>query len=224
MPSSENKSGDELSKMNPGASDDVFLYYGESMKGTFHLWDHLIAAPVSLDDLRPGDVLIYCEPSDQGDSSHQVVHRVVAFTSAGAITRGDSSSANDTDPVMAHNIIGRVTHVERDGKIYPVYGGIRGIIWGRLLNLRYTFPRGITRFFWQKIAPLPFFRYPYRWLRQSGLVPRIWHPVIVKVYLETEEGPVTKFVVGNRTVARWCPQTNQFWCRRPYDLIISKPE
>ena len=53
MPSSENKSGDELSKMNPGASDDVFLYYGESMKGTFHLWDHLQTSPPWAGDSVP---------------------------------------------------------------------------------------------------------------------------------------------------------------------------
>jgi hypothetical protein len=53
---------------------------------------------------------------------------------------------------------------------------------------------------------------------------RIWRPPITKVHLETECGPLVKFVVGNRTVAAWWPQTNRFWCRRPYDLIILPPE
>jgi hypothetical protein len=34
---------------------------------------------------------------------------------------------------------------------------------------------------------------------------------------------VVKYVCGKRTVARWWPETGQFQCRKPYDLIISRP-
>jgi hypothetical protein len=146
----------------------------------------------------------------------------MALTPNGVILRGDNNPENEL--VIANAIVGRVTHFNRNGKIRPVWGGQRGRIKGQLMSLRYALPRTAARFFWQKVAALPFLRLPYRWLRQSGLALRIWHPSVTKIYLETEDGPMIKYVVNHRTVARWWPQVNQFWCRKPYDLVIPKPD
>ena len=202
---------------------DPYVYHGESMKGTFHLGDHLIVVPVSMDTVQPGDVLVFRKGTNRGNASENVVHRVVALAPTGVIMRGDSNPYNDDDPIMADDIIGLVTHVNCNGKIYPVHGGVRGRVQGRLLNFRHSFPRRVSRSFWQRVAPLPFLRLPYRWLRSSGLVPRLWHPPVTRIRLETEDGPLVKFVVGKRTAACWWPQNNHFWCRKPYDLIIPKP-
>jgi hypothetical protein len=113
--------------------------------------------------------------------------------------------------------VGRVTHVERGGRMKPVRGGRRGLLQVRLSHLR-------RRLRWrgrQVAAHLG--RRFYRWLRNSGLVPRLWQPTITRVHVETEAGLVVKYIHRQRTVARWWPETAKFQCRKPYDLVISRP-
>jgi len=43
------------------------------------------------------------------------------------------------------------------------------------------------------------------------------------VRLVTDDGPLVKYVHGRRTVACWWPETQRFWCRRPYDLVVRSP-
>ena len=197
--------------------DSVRFYRGRSMGGTFRPGDCLIVAPVSLADVRPGDVVVYRGPNHQGDAE-EFVHRVVATAPGGLVAHGDNNPCPDIPLVTADNLLGRVTHVTRGGKTQPVHGGRLGLLHARVLHAR----RHVWRQVWGLVACLG--RGPYRWLRESGLVPRLWQPTVMKVRLATENGPLVKYVCGGRTVARWWPDQNRFEYQKPYDLVIPGPD
>ena len=60
--------------------------------------------------------------------------------------------------------------------------------------------------------------------RQSGLIARLWRPSVLKVQLMTEDGPLVKYVCGNRTVAYHWVNEDRFKCRKPFDLVLFKPK
>ncbi|MGD1994274.1 MAG: hypothetical protein PVI59_13865 [Anaerolineae bacterium] len=188
----------------------AFPYRGTSMRGTFLPGDLLIVTPVALEDLQCGDVVAFQQPSARDDHPHQIVHRVRACTSAGLVTRGDQCLKVDQTAVTASDLIGRVLAVERDGQTRPVLGGWRGHARAAALRL------------WRRIAPAA--GWPYRRVRASGLARALWRPSLAQIHLETETGPMIKYVHRQRTVARWWPAEGRFWCRKPYDLVLVRPE
>ena len=108
-------------------------------------------------------------------------------------------------------------HVERDGKTRRVRGGRWGLLRVRALHSWH-------RVRWRGWRLVTFVgRWPYRWLRNSGLVPRLWRPPVTKIQITTENGPLVKYISGARTVAYWWPATGRFQCRKPYDLVIPRP-
>jgi hypothetical protein len=191
----------------PNASE-FFPYQGTSMHGTLRPGDLLLVTPVALDAIRPGDVVAFRRPAPDQDAV-QLVHRVQARVKAGLITRGDLCAGPDPDPVRAAELVGRVVAVQRGDRVRRVWGGPAGRLWALGLRCR----RGLLR-----LAQAP-----YALLRASGLVRQLWRPRLERVHLVTPEGPLVKYVYRGRTVARWYPQTGQFWCRKPYDLVIERP-
>jgi signal peptidase I len=186
------------------------------MLGTFHPGDYLTIEPVPINSIRPGDVVIYRGVNHEGEPG-EVVHRVVVAVPGGLLTRGDNNPYADEILVTADNLLGRVTHVERGGKTQPVRGGRWGLLRVRVLHAW----RGVR---WRGRRLVAFVgRWPYRWLRNSSLVPRLWRPAVTKIRLATENGPLVKYVSGQRTVARWWPATGRFHCCKPYDLVIPRP-
>ncbi|MBN2005032.1 MAG: hypothetical protein JXA21_16860 [Anaerolineae bacterium] len=179
------------------------------MAGTFRPGDILLVSPDSVQTLHPGDVVIFY-PMRYGAANDAIVHRVVACTSSGLITQGDACSTTDIGYVQAWNLVGRVTRVQRDDKSYGVWGGFAGRLWVCYVRLRRRF--------------LASSRLPYRWLRASGIVRRLWNPSIAYVTLMTEQGPVVKYLCRGKTVAIWRPETCTYWCRKPYDLVISRDQ
>ncbi|MBU0491734.1 MAG: hypothetical protein KKA73_10050 [Chloroflexi bacterium] len=209
---------DEMGFYTPAAADDRRRFYrGNSMAGTFRLGDYLTIEPALLEAIRPGDVVIY-QGGDQEGEPNDIVHRVVAQTPDGLVARGDNNPCVDTILVTEANLLGRVTYLERGGIIRPVRGGR----WG-LLRARTFHARRRARRMGARIVRL-LGRWPYRALRRSGLLPRLWHPTITRIQFATDDGPVVKYVSGGRTVARWWLETDQFRCRRPYDLVIVRPQ
>lgn len=200
------------------SEEDTFYYRGRSMAGTFCPGDSLIVAPALLDSLRPGDVVVVQGPNQQANNTDRLVHRVITATPGGLITRGDNNPCPDATPVTAVNLLGQVTHVQRNGKVYRVRGGRIGLLRARLLRVwRRTWRRA-----WRLIVQIG--RWPYRRLRQSGLAARLWKPSITQISLMTKDGPVIKYVFGRWTVARWWPQNNRFECRKPFDLFLHRPD
>ncbi len=183
-------------------------YRGSSMSGTFRPGDILLVSPASLEAVRPGDVILFAHPRPEGQVL-PVVHRVRACTAAGLITQGDGCPAPDSAPVRAGELIGRVSFVERQGRVRRVWGGRVGQMWAAWRRLR----RHLT----------PWLGWPYRALRSGGLVRRLWRPDVAQIHLTTANGPLIKYVHRRRTVATWSPQDGYFWCRKPYDLVIRLP-
>ena len=192
------------------------FYRGVSMLGTFRPGDYLTVEPVPLAAIRPGDVVIYRGREESGEPE-SIVHRVVAITPGGLATKGDNSPYVDGQPVTQDTLLGRVTHAQWGGRVRPVWGGRRGLLRARMLHARCA----MQRLGWQWLSIVG--RRPYRWLRESGLVDRLWQPAITPVRVETEDGPLVKYVHRGRTVAWWWPERGRFRCRRPYDLMISRP-
>jgi len=197
--------------------DRARFYHGRSMLGTFRPGDYLTLESVAFDSIRPGDVVVFRGVNQEGEPD-QIVHRVVAIQLDGLVTWGDNNPWADTDLVLEEDLLGRVVRFERDGRTRPVHGGRWGLMHFRTLRTRHRL-RWRSRRLIVSVG-----RWPYRLLRSSGLVPRLWQPSITTVYLTTEDGPVVKYVCGGRTVARWWPEANRFRCRKPYDLIIARPE
>ncbi len=195
------------------AEQNVRLYRGQSMAGTFRPGDYLTLEPVAMTDIRLGDIVAY-RGSHHDDDAETLVHRVVGIVPGALVVRGDSNPCPDAALVTADNLMGRVTHVERCGRRWPVHGGWLGLLRARILHVRYPMRRLVGLLG----------RWPYRWLRRSGLVSRLWRPSVLKVNLVTEEGPLVKYVCSGRTVACWWPERDRFECRKPYDLVIPAPQ
>lgn len=178
------------------------------MLGTFHLGDRLTIEPLSIDEIRCGDLVVF-QASDGQDGPVEYVHRAIGIAPCGVVTRGDNNPRVDTALVTATNLLGRVTHVERDGAIRPVRGGRLGLWRARLVHAR------------QYLRRLG--RQPYVRLRESRLMCYLWRPYISQVHLATDDGPLIKYLSKGRTVARWWPEEGRFECRKPYDLVIPRP-
>lgn len=207
------KPPDMLVQLDPTDSQAVHVYRGNSMRGTFCPDDRLLIEPVPLATIRPGDVVAF-RTADGRPQSQELVHRVINVRSGGLATRGDNSRKADSELVTAGALIGRVTCIERDGRRRRIRIGAIGLLRARLLHIRSHL----------KNAALRTCRRPYRWLRRSGLVRRLWRPQLTRLCLDTDRGSLVKYVSDGRTVARWWPSDGRFECQRPYDLVIPPPD
>jgi len=197
----------------PTGHQDRRYYQGHSMAGAFRPGDYLTVEPAPLAAIRPGDVVVYQGYSLAGEPA-DVVHRVVAVTADGLVTRGDNNPQVDNDLVTQDILLGRVTRLERGGRVHRVGTGRAGVfqLWARRA----------WRLGWRLLRAVG--RAAYRWLRESDLVANIWRPTLIPLLLTTSNGTVlVKYVHGRRTVARWRPQTGRFRCRKPYDLVLTSP-
>lgn len=185
---------------------DAFPYRGNSMRGTFRQGDVLIVEPIPWKAVRPGDVIAFYGASDHHSL---IVHRVRVCTPVGLITQGDSNALADAQPVQPDDLVGRVCSFERDGKRRAVQNGRAGLLRLRLLRL------------WRRVRPLV--GWPYRLLRASGVVRRLWRPRVTLVCVHTDAGPVVKYIHRGRAVAWWRPCRGTFECRKPYDLALERP-
>jgi signal peptidase I len=191
----------------------MHIYRGGSMLGTFRPGDCLTVEPVPIEHIRPGDVVAFLGAAREDGAEELVAHRVIAITPGGLVTRGDNNPHADAVLVTAGNLLGRVTHFERDGVRSPVRGGRTGLWQPRLLYIHRRAHALAVRL-----------GGPYRWLRSSGLLRRLWQPAVIRIRLATENGPLVKYLCGQRTVARWWPEEGRFECQKPYDLVIPPPD
>ena len=190
----------------------VYTYRGGSMLGTFRPGDRISFEPVSLANVQPGDV-VAVRPASSAGAARELVHRVVGLRPDGLVTRGDNNPGNDPTLVTADTLLGRVTRLERAGKLYPVRGGRWGLWRARLLHTR----RAARHFLGRLGGGL------YRRLCDSGRVARWWHPAVMQLHFTTRDGPLVKYLLRGRTVATWWPQERRFECPFPYGLIIHPP-
>lgn len=189
---------------------NIRFYRGWSMKGTFCTGDCLFLDFESLDSVRAGDVVVFLKSYDR---KREMVHRVVAVSQDGLVTRGDNNTYIDSEKVKEDRFVGKVTHYERKGKVRKIRSGWRGFLWAKILHGWIHIYKAI------RIISMPF----YAILLKSGFVSWVWHPDINKIKLKTEKGTLIKYSIGGQTAAQWWPEIRFFDCRKPYDLIIRCP-
>lgn len=183
------------------------------MEGSFRFGDRLIIEPVALKYVKLGDVVVYQGLNSRFDEDY-LVHRVISIRPEGLVTQGDNNPCPDKNFVNEENLVGRVFHVERDGKKISVcnwhLGMIRVRVRRKLDHLRNRI--------WRLVRSVG--RGTYSWIRESGLVPLMWRPSISKVFLMTENGSMIKYISRNRTVGEYWPENGRFKCCKPYDLVL----
>jgi len=191
---------------------NVRFYRGRSMGGTFRLGDRLIIRPVLWNEIKPGDVILF-QNTNHGDQTDEVVHRVVKVRGDGLITRGDNNQACDPEPIRLDQVIGKVESIEKGKRNLKVAGGAKGLY---LARIRWE----LSQFYrlWRKL-----FERPYHLLYLSGIVPKIWKPEIDQIYLQTEHGPLIKYLYKQQSVGIWDQSHQRFECRKPFDLVIPSP-
>jgi hypothetical protein len=206
-----------LCAQTPSAGKQPYYYQGCSMSDVFLPGDLLTITPAVITGIRPGDVVIYRWMDRKGQSA-DVVHRVVAVQDGGLVTRGDNNPQPDSRLVTEAMLLGRVTSVQRGYQSRRVQGGGWGLFQADVRRAWRSVKRSNRRW----ISRLG--GQAYRWVRQRNLARRLWRPRLVRLLLASERGPLIKFICNQRTVATWEPDTGRFQCRKPYDLIIRRPD
>jgi signal peptidase I len=191
------------------AAQDAYFYHGTSMLPTFRKRDYLFFQKTSVAGINRGDIIVFnCQNTTE---INPCVHRIIVRTTVDLITRGDNNPKNDKDPVTEKNLIGKVTHYERNGKIHKVWNGRLGMLRARFLHGR-LHGISVAKFLLRK---------PYRAVKKTGIVAKFWHPEITIIHFETQDGLLVKYAHKGRTVASCWTDTNQWWFRRPYDFVIN---
>jgi hypothetical protein len=186
--------------------ENIFRYTGTSMSSTFKSGQVLYIRPTS-NGMLPGDVVVFYS------RTKFIVHRIKEVNGDYFITQGDNNPREDADIISKDQIIGVVDKVDDWGKSHSVIGGQRGL-WIAHLRWKILALKNQLR---------PVIGAPYRWLKASHWINKIWHPDITSIQLQIPEGIIIKYIVRGKTVATWQPQQENFICRRPYDLIIYSP-
>lgn len=193
--------------------DRCFVYRGPSMAPLFRPGDLLFLRPLPLAALRVGDVVVFA-----GEAHTAVAHRVVRWSAAGPITRGDANSQEDPTVLDAARYIGRVEALERAGRRRRVLNGRAGWWLSRALRAGGRVSRLLRLLF----------GFPYRRLRASATARRLlWRwvaPRFAVISLPSAQGRLVKYTHRGRVVARWWPETSRWECRKPYDLFLARPD
>lgn len=197
------------------AVEDVRLYTGHSMSGTFMFGDRLFIESVPLSDIRVGDVVVYHLVKNEGESE-ELVHRVVKALPNGLVVRGDNNLSEDKILINEEILGGRVTQIERMGKMRPVRNGRLGLMHARMIHVCFFLGR-VSKIFLRSLGG-DFYRY----VRRTGLVARFWQPSVIKLRLLTKNGPELKYIYNNRTVAVYNETGRRTLFRKPFDLVFWK--
>jgi hypothetical protein len=188
------------------------IYLGNSMRGVFMPGDNMLLMVVPHAEILLGDVIVFHNVS-QRDRRELVVHRVIAISDSGLITRGDNNLHSDGLPVLPEQIVGKVIAVQNGPHTKAVLGGFLGLCRANLFRF----------FLFFKLYFRYFFRRYYARIRDSRLVERLWMPEIQKIRFQTAAGILVKYLHRGRTVASWDAAAGKFICRKPFDLVIFPP-
>lgn len=90
------------------AGHQMYIVLGGSMSPAFEAGSLAFIEPVEPQHLTAGDIITYSSPGGSSITTHRImeVHNEegrLSFT-----TRGDANLVNDSNPVLAENVIGRV--------------------------------------------------------------------------------------------------------------------
>ena len=183
------------------------FYRGRSMNPLLQPGDTLLVAPCPPPAICPGEIVLFLDAAQK-----QVVHRVVAVTTGGVITKGDNNPHIDDAILAPQEIIGRVTAILRQGRSLPV--GRQAPAGLYLLKTRRWFDQVI----------FPWLQPAYQRLAASGLLqgrlaawmkPRLIH-------FPHSEGSEWQLWLGKFLIGRKLPYQAQWSIRRPFQLFVDE--
>lgn len=200
---------------SPSATRDAkecfcVVYSGRSMNPTLMEPELMEIVPVSADEIRTGDVILFRRPDD----TTNIVHRVVEISGNAFRTRGDNNRHADTFPVTANAIIGLVVASWRGSRRRAIYGGIRGrVISWLLLSRIYLLMIG------GRLLPDA-----YRFIS------RICSPLAQRILLGRLQPRIVRYpehalcryqlFIGKKLIGRCHATTGEWEISRPYRLIV----
>jgi signal peptidase I len=176
------------------------------MRSTFAPGQTLYIHPESSEP-QPGDVVVF----SRGEGF--TVHRVVKVTGSGLITRGDNNPRPDDAPVSPEQVVGVVDQVGEGDSTTSILRGQKAL------------QKAQIRWKWMALTDKlrPVFGAPYRWLKQSRLIYKFWHPEVTRLEVNALSERMVKYIVRGKTIATWQPDSGRFECKRIYDLVIFPP-
>jgi hypothetical protein len=189
-----------------------FGHTGASMNPTLCDRDLLEVVRHPGERSRCGDVVVFPNPSREGF----IVHRVVAVTPQGLLTRGDNNRGVDPWCTKPQALQGRVVGAWRGSRRRPIHGGRRGRLDAVLVRLRHS----SDRLPWQPL------RWAYHAFARSGLAQRVlpaswqqrWRLRIA--YFEGQSRYPMSLQLGGRTIGRFDGLTGNWLIRGPFRLLI----
>lgn len=188
----------------------AFNYTGPSMNPTLQAGDGMIVVPYEDQEIQVGDVVVFQSP----EQNHYVVHRVLSVNSQGIRTIGDNN--NNTDPwvLQPTDIMGRVVSVRRKDKDIIIHGSARGKAILSFLRIR----KRVKAMAIRASSPI------YQWLTRSGIIRRLFSPVIRTrlIYFKRPGGTEIQLLIRKRVIARLLPGEDKWRIRRPYRLLVDE--
>lgn len=178
------------------------------MRGTFRDGDYLQIAETGTENLKRGDVVVFLEQSEDNKKKDNIVHRIVSIRKDRIITRGDYNLLADKNVLDPVHLIGKVLGYERGGKYRTVANKFSGYLRSRRIRSVLLIRRGIL------LLTRPF----YNLIKKSGIVPRIWKPLLIKIILTADSKTYTKYIHRGKTVAQI--NNGRVKIKKPYDLIL----
>ena len=190
----------------------IYAYTGSSMRGSLRMGDIVHTDDdISIYSIRPGDIIVYKKPSSH---KQRIIHRVQSISPDGLITQGDNCYTPASIPVTEQEFIGRVTFIERQGVLKRISGNHAGLLHAKTLR--------IVKHLRAFLSPVSHSLYTYTGKTVTALLR--WHPEIHRIQINTPSGRIIKYIHHEKTVARWDPNTGEWHCKKPFDLILKKPE
>lgn len=191
--------------------NEAFAYRGSSMRGSLRPGDKVITDNSLFASLQPGDVIVYRNPNQP---ELQTIHRIIHTRHAFIATQGDNVAEPDNYCVTQDLFIGKATVIERNGIRIPICRGYIGILRSRCLHLH----RRLRTLLEPLAQPL------YELLGGAVIDLLRWKPELIKINIAIPPNTIIKYVRNGKTVAQWNQETRVWDCRKPYDLILKRPE
>ncbi len=199
----------KLNSSGPETETGIFCR-GESMWPLFRPGDRIRFVPCCVEELKKGDVILFIPPGQK----ERVVHRVLSTGPGGVRTKGDANLCRDSWGLFHETIVGRAMAVERNGRVIPVSGGVRGHLLGLLIHVL----RKSDHFASYVLNP------SYRVLARTGLfralLPHSLRPKVIE--FERDGAKEMCLVMGSNIVGRRRAGEERWIIRRPYRIFVDE--
>lgn len=189
---------------------DTIVVVGNSMYPTLKPLDIASVTPCRASEVQVGDILVFPSPKN----NTKIIHRVVAVTREGYVTRGDNSRHIDNWLVNPGIVCGKVESLRRNARQLRVRSGSQGHLIGQYRFVILNIVHAIKRIL-----------YPvYRLLWRSGIfrlyMPKPFRPKVLA--FKRPEGTEFHLVMGRKVIGRRSPTSTGWYIRPPYRLFVDE--